>query len=473
MKNFLFTFLALFPFICQAQNYNCIQSGQAQYFTNSTHYLRCISIDSSRVSATDTTFYPYKTYFPMCTTCSAGSWISSRVVKKNDGAFLFRTYREDTIIIRPQALPGDSWVFYNDTSTKYYMASVVSVDTMTFAGILDSVKRIRINAFISGTPYPSDSCDNLEFYLSKDHGFVRIFSVFFFPDVFTNIDPLQVPGGKGMFSRVQYHNPTKLEVLQYSPGDIIQSYSTSNPYPYNESDYVYYDSVVARDSLDPYHIQYTLFRWSSWSSIVATYGSSYTDHGYSTYLYYLMADTSLLMPRTLPESRLGYKYPLCFHYNPNDTAWCITSPFYSFDYYISFEGCPYGSSFKSGIGQTYYENTHFWAGDIGFCVGESSSIGGTIINGIRCYNPVKPTYVGVEDVYGLNNFAVSPNPSDGVFTITAPSNITSIAVYDLLGKIVYTGDYNTKQVQIDLSTLPQGMYLLKANGIEVRKIIKL
>lgn len=471
MKKFLFTLLAMLPFLCRAQNYNCFQYGQQQYFTNNTHYLRCISIDSIQTSATDTAYYPYKTFYPPCSTCTTGSWIGSKVIKKDDGTFLFRTYLNDTVIIRSQALPGDSWTLYNDTSSKYYIASVVSVDTMTFAGIFDSVKRIKINAYIAGTPALSDACDNLEFHLSKDHGFVRTFSVWFFPHIFAYVDPFSTPGGNGVFSRIEYHNPTKLEVFQYSPGDIIQSYSSYHPYPTYSSYHANYDSVVARDSIDSFHIRYTFFSWSSSTTTSSTWGSSSTTHGYSTGLYYLDADTSLLMPRTLPESNLDDHYPLCFHYNPNDTSWCLTSPFYSFDYYISFEGCPYGRSFKTGIGQTDYVDERFMYSDIGDCVGESGRITGTIKNGTSCHHPpVKPTTVA--NIPGLKDLVISPNPTTGIFTISAPVSITSVTIHNLLGQLVFSGEYDKQQVQVDISTLPSGLYLLKTNGIDTRKIMK-
>lgn len=471
MKKFLFTLLALLPFLCRAQNYNCFQYGQQQYFTNNTHYLRCISIDSIQTSATDTAYYPYKTFYPLCSTCTTGSWIGSKVTKKDDGTFLFRTYLNDTVMIRSQALPGDSWTLYNDTSSKYYIASVVSVDTMTFAGIFDSVKRIKINAYIAGTPALSDACDNLEFHLSKDHGFVRIFSVSFFPHIFADVDPFSTPGGKGVFSRIEYHNPTKLEVFQYSPGDVIESTRYYDPNPNSSSYNNIYDSIIAKDSLDTYHTKYTICSWNFAHYEHYYFGSpTYISNNYSIDTIYLIADTALLMPQTLPETRFESAFPLCFHYNPKDTTRCITSAFYSARQYIDFEGCPSGMDFKAGIGQTYYESRAFWGGNLGFCAGTSKFIKGTVKNGISCYNPIKPT--NVKNIPDLKDLAISPNPTTGIFTITAPASITSVTIYNLLGQLVFSGEYDKQQVQVDISTLPSGVYLLKTNGIDTRKIIK-
>lgn len=43
-----------------AQNYQCVQPGSKQYFTNSTHYLRGIRIDSTKTIGGVQYLYPFK-----------------------------------------------------------------------------------------------------------------------------------------------------------------------------------------------------------------------------------------------------------------------------------------------------------------------------------------------------------------------------------------------------------------------------
>lgn len=469
MKHFFATLLLLFPFLCGAQNYNCLQSGVRQYFTNNTHYLRGIEIDSVKTAGADTIYYPYKTYI------SNNCWIGGKIIKQSNGTFLFNTYSNDTVVIKTQALPGDSWTFYNDTSPKNYKATVVSIDTMTFAGIFDSVKRIRINAYNGITPNPSDSADNLEFHLSKNNGFVSIFSIHFFPHLFDGPDPFITLGAKGIFRRSDYHNPTMLEIYNYNPGNIILS-SEHNTATRNliRSDIVY-DSVIARDSVDPYYIMYT-FQETRLSELNIAYpaeSTATTTKTFSTRIHYLVADTSQLLPQTMPECSGINTFPVCFHYNPKDTTFCFTQTLYSANDFIFFEGCPYNLSYKSGIGKVNYENLHFSvSGNLSGCVGEESKIYAAIKNGIACGNTVKPTPVSVAETANSSGWELFPNPSSGKYTIKTTATIENIAVYDLPGRLVFSATPNTQIAVIDIAHLPNGLYLLKINGTETRKIIK-
>ena len=68
-----------------------------------------------------------------------------------------------------------------------------------------------------------------------------------------------------------------------------------------------------------------------------------------------------------------------------------------------------------------------------------------------------------------------PNPNNGVFTLKAASQISSIAIYDLHGRIIQTIIVNDFTNKIDLSNQDAGIYLLKvttstgANVIEIKK----
>ncbi len=65
-----------------------------------------------------------------------------------------------------------------------------------------------------------------------------------------------------------------------------------------------------------------------------------------------------------------------------------------------------------------------------------------------------------------------PNPTTNELTVTASDKITSIAITTLLGQTLYTYLYNAPQVQVDVSSLPPGIYLLRINGSEIRKFVK-
>jgi hypothetical protein len=73
-----------------------------------------------------------------------------------------------------------------------------------------------------------------------------------------------------------------------------------------------------------------------------------------------------------------------------------------------------------------------------------------------------------------NNSSVSifPNPGSTVLTISCPERIASVAITNLIGQTLYSHKYNASQVQIDVSTFPAGIYLIRINGTEVRKFVK-
>jgi hypothetical protein len=67
---------------------------------------------------------------------------------------------------------------------------------------------------------------------------------------------------------------------------------------------------------------------------------------------------------------------------------------------------------------------------------------------------------------------VSPNPATTSLTITASEKIETIAISNLLGQTLYTCEYNSQQVHIDITNFPKGVYFVKVNGLEIRKFVK-
>jgi alpha-glucosidase (family GH31 glycosyl hydrolase) len=75
-------------------------------------------------------------------------------------------------------------------------------------------------------------------------------------------------------------------------------------------------------------------------------------------------------------------------------------------------------------------------------------------------------------------FTIHPNPSDGVFTVTAKggNSISAITVMDALGREVVTqGGIVSRSTALDLGHLPAGMYVVRAvamdGGISVERVV--
>jgi len=75
----------------------------------------------------------------------------------------------------------------------------------------------------------------------------------------------------------------------------------------------------------------------------------------------------------------------------------------------------------------------------------------------------------------INNFSAFPNPVKDVLNLTAKENITSVAIYNVLGQNVYNAQVDALQTVVDMSTFQNGTYFVKVsvNGTEgTIKILK-
>jgi hypothetical protein len=80
-----------------------------------------------------------------------------------------------------------------------------------------------------------------------------------------------------------------------------------------------------------------------------------------------------------------------------------------------------------------------------------------------------------EDVVVAPMVAVTPNPSNGIITVTANETIAHVYVTDLTGKLVTEAIGNDNKLNIDLSVYASGTYLLRiatASGVQMVKVVK-
>jgi hypothetical protein len=76
------------------------------------------------------------------------------------------------------------------------------------------------------------------------------------------------------------------------------------------------------------------------------------------------------------------------------------------------------------------------------------------------------------DKVSLNAY---PNPTKTSWNITSNDDITSVQVYDMLGKSVYAKTTTSKELSINAAELSKGMYFAKvstANGTSTVKLVK-
>ncbi len=91
-------------------------------------------------------------------------------------------------------------------------------------------------------------------------------------------------------------------------------------------------------------------------------------------------------------------------------------------------------------------------------------------------NPGQGTGDPSNDLSELNgsNFKVYPNPSQGIFNVQQAGNAAlQLSVYDLQGKLLQELSSSEHSIELNLSNLNNGLYLLRINSISGAKEIKI
>ncbi|OIQ22408.1 MAG: hypothetical protein BM557_00005 [Flavobacterium sp. MedPE-SWcel] len=79
------------------------------------------------------------------------------------------------------------------------------------------------------------------------------------------------------------------------------------------------------------------------------------------------------------------------------------------------------------------------------------------------------------DNFDINAFSFYPNPVKDILNISYNAEINSVAVFNLLGQQVLAQQPNTNEVQLDMSTLSDGTYLINltaGNTVKTIKVVK-
>ncbi len=109
-----------------------------------------------------------------------------------------------------------------------------------------------------------------------------------------------------------------------------------------------------------------------------------------------------------------------------------------------------------------------WAGDRGFIVPDAATTIGFYFSSCEELTIVN----GIESPSFNQSFELFPNPANGFVTLTL-SQLTNqtISIFDISGKSVKVMNATDLKMNIDISDLSKGVYMVKVSDGEVRKMI--
>lgn len=445
-----------------SQNYECIKPSAIQYYTNADHYLRGIRIDSTKANGANTILYPYKTargeYKPSNhLLIPKGSWLGEVVELWPDGQTYFYNYWGDTVIIQTLAKLNDTWTLYNDTSDKYYIATVTSVDTATILKKTDSVKVITITAYNSSGIDNNDTLNNKKIILSKNHGFAQTVDLYIFPRLGelqggSGYDYFTHKAGDISFKLVDFYNPSRAQVLDRNVGDVLQ--------------YIVYDAAppgyLERETMDKKYIGNNIQFITK--EVTVTYPTvpplkptTVIKHDTSFLQLHQLIDLTFL-----PEE---WNMSQQVNFNPIDTTFCIIDKKYTIsDNYVfynsdttaianTFEPCGYYKIFKINVGEINFSICRDPSS-----VGYERQLKYLYQNGIHCGSR---TYLDINDIGNYNAIKIFPNPANNIVHIqnNFSSDYTATLV-DVFGRTI-SSTSGKGELDIDVYNINNGYYILQ------------
>lgn len=493
MKSTLSLLFILIAISLHAQNYACFTPANKQYFINSNGYLRGMRIDSVNIAGTGKVYFPYHTlrgnylaHNPIFDS-SGGSWLGKRIIAHADGTYVFDNMWRDSIVIKTQAVKGDTWTFFKDSAAtaNYYVASLSAVDTMTVLGHLDSVKYISLTAFNDSVPV-DDSFNRMKIILSKHYGFAQVFDLFTFPyhtpavnisfDDSVDYYLHEVNGGiccsyyasKEMFNAVAFSIPTYNDLYDYDIGDVYSYHGWDDAF--RELDEII-DSIVDKNAVSG-GLDYSVHEFKKMNKFTSSGGYPTITYAISDFDIFTNS-TSIFQFYRMPEE---WKVGDIYTYRPGDASHCMTTPLYGIgddDIYIR------DSVIRIDPGATcgrYYEYKLKLGPSYNAVCVSGSYFGQRLIcykqSGKKC--DICPDLLSVpKEKKLLSDIEIYPNPVSDELTITFPDEQKSysVEVIDLTGREIYKASAKAN-LHLHCTSFPNGFYSVKIASEDIGVVVK-
>lgn len=468
MKPLLSIILFFLSLLATGQNFQLFNMNTYKVFRTLDEPLKTYSLvfDSVIIQSSGTVYYPYKTvgdisyesdtcpvWGSYCYHQDLPSWLGSEVQSTGDD-YSFITNTGSSLNMNFNLAPIQAHIFYEDGLQRFSISRVSSgADTMNILGTIDSVQRYQISHTDLQGNFINSKLNTWEIVIGKELGLVSFFRIDSFPQV---LEPLVLMGSES--PDAGFYQLTNDRIYDYLPGDIIQTYVFYHNPLYQELSWTNYitDSFIERietaDSLK-YKVIREIYIPDSSSLTVDTARLNYRKD-------VVIAD--------IPFDWIGTEVIRKGSLQVMDYCGLNLWTFQSWDghlLYCSDENswCEFDEFGFSSTSMVYVEGIGLYEYHTGVVGPPTNPFSGSGINyfykqGVECGERV----VGIDE-HPIIDFSliISPNPASGSFSIRGNLKKSELNIFDLHGKTVLElKNYNSSDL-VDISRLPQGVYLVR------------
>jgi len=487
MKKLLIVFFVFLSMLTFGQNYKLFNAISRKVFIPDSlaELTFGIAFDSVKMVNGDSVYYNYTGIAGiinpdscefggggnMCYQQSTPSRIGLKVSYNNYNQYKFTTNQGNDLTFNFDIPPGDSSLFYQDESQKFYMV-FEGADTATILGIADSAKYYRVlHTDSSGNVINSPLNDEM-IVVGKEIGLVDFFRIDNFPQL---LKPVHLVGN--LSPDAGLYRLTNEMLYDYQPGDVIEYFNkniiTGGPVPIIYQIYIRHNIISRTDTPDS--IFYTVAK-------VTSDKNSGKQTSEIIFLRYKRNEIISEIPFDKIDQSVNLKTTNMYRQDYCGMMyWTYTVIPKYFEYCIA-ENC-WGPSYYAGIPPTE-EITYVYG--LGKFDDQGTAYSppmrrdyrmGIIYfkkNGAECGNEV---IVNVnEPLNSTNVFTVLPNPAkDYLFVKASMVNPGTIHITNLNGQEIITTSIKDAITKVEIGSLKPGMYLVKTiqgNHVGVKKIIK-
>ena len=489
----LIAFLLLCSNQSFAQNYQAIQSAQINYYgTDNLDYILATRTDSIELSGTDSTFYSYKTMrndtLPngsgMVGFHAGASWFGKSTIIEGNGKNTFINRYNEPISFETQAILGDTFEIYTYPNGGEIIFGTISLqDTMTVLGALDSIKQITLFS-----NEPSFILNGEDFILSQNHGFVRLFPFYSFPQSYEKPhyaisisgDPITMPltlvGSD--FPRVGITKLTGAEMYAMDVNDQVSFYQSHYCSPiFMGANYYANRTVLNRTDLGNNSVGFGFdYYYSSsassgcWS---AYHPNSLTVDNFSEYGNPFLPEelhlnfpgdsanvqfTTMNYSEHCGQQLLGTHIGFGYDWQSDDTFQEAIEPASTNEFSLE------------GFGQVYTSGSSFNGSQMQY-----ANISGSIYHYAIGSEECGDLTIGIDESQDIE-LTLKPNPvTNGTFSIICnlPIQECQVTITNLMGQIVLHKKMNSYDEVISVENQAKGTYIVKyliGNRSVIRKI---